>query len=111
MKHISNYIKSNQNKPNKKSTRETFDKWMSKCCDKELGTYSFGRTQVLSIAGSDGIDITNTHVGKAPFDRPDLVDIELEREGYYDDGYVNMGEYYYHKPTMKYSEWFYKNFK
>ncbi len=84
------------------STRKTFDQWCEECGD-ELGECC----GVLSIAGSDGIKITDTKVGKAEFCYPEDVDAELEREGYYEERDVNMGTYHYHPPKMKYSEWFY----
>lgn len=85
-----------------RSTRKTFDQWCEECGD-ELGEYS----GVLSIAGSDGIKITDSKVGKAEFCYPEEVDAELEREGYYEESDVNMGTYHYHPPKMKYSDWFY----
>lgn len=86
----------------KRSTRKTFDRWCEECGD-QLGEYS----GVLSIAGSDGIRLTDTKVGKADFNYPEDVDSELEKEGYYEETDVNMGTYHYHPPKMKYSDWFY----
>ena len=94
------HLKSTDTDP--RSTRETFDQWCEECGD-ELGEYS----GVLSIAGSDGIRLTDTKVGKADFSNPGDVDAELEREGYYEEADVNMGTYHYHPPKMKYSDWFY----
>lgn len=88
-----------------RSTRETFDKWCEECGD-DLGEY-YG---VLSIAGSDGIDITKDKVGNAPFNKPLAVDYELEVNGYYEDALVNLSSYHYHKPKMIYSEWFYQKY-
>ena len=88
-----------------RSTRETFDKWCEECGD-ELGEYS----GVLSIAGSDGTVITDTRLGDAPFNNPEAVDQQLKDDGYYEDGWVNMNSYFYHKPKMSYLEWFRKNY-
>lgn len=91
--------------PDPRSTRKTFDQWCQECGD-ELGEYS----GVLSIAGSDGITITDTKVGKAEFCYPKDVDAELERNGYYEEADVNMHSYHYHPPKMRYSEWFHKKY-
>lgn len=91
--------------PDSRSTRETFDQWCEKCGD-QLGEIS----GVLSIAGSDGIRLTDTKVGKAEFCYPEDVDAELERNGYYEEADVNMGSYHYFPPKMRYSEWFHKKY-
>ena len=45
--------------PDSRSTRKTFDQWCEECGD-QLGEIS----GVLSIAGSDGIRLTDTKVGR-----------------------------------------------
>ena len=85
-----------------RSNRKTFDKWCEECCDTEL--YEF--YGVLSIAGSDGIPISDTKLNKTEFNNISGIDFELESNGYYDDATVNMGSYNYKKPKMKYSTWF-----
>lgn len=96
---------SSTNKIDKLSSRETFDRWCEECGD---NLYDF--SGVLSIAGSDGIKLTKDKIGKALFNEPKAVDHELEVNGYYEDCFVNMNTYYYHKPKMKYSEWFYSKY-
>lgn len=91
--------------PDPRSTRKTFDQWCQECGD-ELGEYS----GVLSIAGSDGITITDTKVGKAEFCYPEDVDAELESNGYYEEVDVNMGSYHYLPPKMRYPEWFHRKY-
>ena len=88
-----------------RSTRETFDLWCEECGD-DLGVYS----GVLSIAGSDGITVTDTKVGDAPINNPAAVDQEFRKEMYYEEGWVNMHSYFYHPPKMTYLEWFNKKF-
>lgn len=89
-----------------RSTRDTFEQWCAECGD-ELGVIEGG---ILSIAGSDGIRVTDTKVGSAPINCPAAVDQELEAQGYYEERPVNMDSYYYHKPKMTYLEWFNKKF-
>lgn len=90
-----------------RSTKETFIQWCEECGDPEL----YDLDGILSIAGSDGLDITDTKVGKASFSNPAAVDYELQQNGYYDDGEVfGAGNYFYHKPKMGYLEWFNKKF-
>ena len=89
-----------------RSNLDTFEEWCASCSD-ELGVIEGG---ILSIAGSDGIRVTDTKVGSAPINSPVAVDQELEAQGYYDEGPVNMDSYYYHKPKMTYLEWFNKKF-
>jgi hypothetical protein len=89
-----------------RSNLDTFEEWCAACSD-ELGVIEGG---ILSIAGSDGIRVTDTKVGSAPINCPAAVDQELEAQGYYEEGPVNMDSYYYHKPKMTYLEWFNKKF-
>ena len=89
-----------------RSNLDTFEEWCASCSD-ELGVIEGG---ILSIAGSDGIKVTDTKVGSAPINSPVAVDQELEAQGYYEEGPVNMDSYYYHKPKMTYLEWFNKKF-
>jgi len=101
-KEFARNLKSSTGKTDPRSTKETFLQWCAECGD-ALGE-EYG---VLSIAGSDGIRMTDTKVGKADYSDPEAVDIELEAEGYYEEGDANMGTYHYHPPKMKYSDWFY----
>jgi hypothetical protein len=89
-----------------RSNLDTFEEWCASCSD-ELGVIEGG---ILSIAGSDGIRVTDTKVGSAPINSPVAVDQELEAQGYYEEGPVNMDSYYYHKPKMTYLEWFNKKY-
>ena len=89
-----------------RSNLDTFEQWCAEC-SYELGVIEGG---ILSIAGSDGIRVTDTKVGSADINCPAAVDQELEAEGYYEDGPVNLGSYYYHKPKMTYLEWFNKKY-
>lgn len=88
-----------------RSNLDTFEQWCAEC-SYELGV-SYG---VLSIAGSDGIRVTDTKVGSADINRPGEIEQELKINGYYEEGLVCLGSYYYHKPKMTYLEWFNKKF-
>jgi hypothetical protein len=89
-----------------RSNLKTFIQWCEECGD-ELGVIEGG---ILSIAGSDGIDVTSSRIGGAAINRPAEIEQELEINGYYEEGPVCLGSYYYHKPKMTYLEWFNKKF-
>lgn len=106
-----------------RSTRKTFDAWLSECCSPHISVF----TGVLSIDGSDGIDVTNGRVGKARFEEPDHVDKVLEEEGYYGeaDGFIEHLDWSgswilgddepevvkIKAPTKRYGEWFKEKYK
>lgn len=90
-----------------RSNLRTFIKWCEECGD-EL--YVDDHLGILSIAGSDGIDVTSSRIGGAAINRPAEIEQELEINGYYEEGPVCLGSYYYHKPKMTYLEWFNKKF-
>lgn len=99
-----------------RSTRKTFDAWLSECCRPHISVF----TGVLSIDGSDGIDVTNEKVGRARFEEPDHVDKVLEEEGYYgEDGFIEHLDWSGEEPevvkikapTKRYGEWFKEKYK
>lgn len=99
-----------------RSTRKTFDAWLSECCSPHISVF----TGVLSIDGSDGIDVTYERVGRAKFEEPDHVDKVLEEEGYYgEDGFIEHLDWSGEKPeyvkvkapTKRYGEWFKEKYK
>ena len=59
-----------------RSNLRTFIKWCEECGD-ELGVIEGG---ILSIAGSDGIDVTSSRIGGAAINRPAEIEQELEIE-------------------------------
>ena len=95
-------LKAVAGKSDPRSTTDTFLQWCEECGDNLIEAYG-----VLSIAGSDGIKMSDTKVGKASYDNPEAVDLELEAEGYYEEADVNLGSYHYMPPTRKYGDWFY----
>ena len=101
-----------------RSTRKTFDAWLSECCSPHIFVF----TDVLSIDGSDGIEVTDEKVGKARFEEPDHVDKVLEEEGYYgEDGFIEYLDWSgegeepevvkIKAPTKRYGEWFKEKYK
>lgn len=89
-----------------RSNLDTFEQWCAEC-SYELGVIEGG---ILSIAGSDGITVTKDRIGGAAINRPGEIEQELRINGYYEEGLVCLGSYYYHKPKMTYLEWFNKKF-
>lgn len=88
-----------ESRVDKRSTYQTFLKWLQSNAPEGLFIYE----GILSIWGSDGIRVTEEHVGRAPYNKPDFVDYELE--GYYE---VHADEDLpYPGPMMKYADWFY----
>lgn len=89
-----------------RSTIDTFLQWCKECTDGQV----YYQDGVLSILGSDGVDITDTKLGDAPFNNPGAVDQVLEDEGYYETGDVMCGMAHYDAPEVHYLEWFNKKF-
>lgn len=89
-----------------RSTIDTFLQWCKECTDGQV----YYQDGVLSILGSDGVDITDTKLGDAPFNNPGAVDQVLEDEGYYETGDVMCGMAHYDAPAVHYLEWFNKKF-
>ena len=90
----------------RRSNWETFYEWCKECTDGQV----FVANGVLSILGSDGIDVTDSKLGKADWNNPVAIERELENEGYYESGEVLFGEEYYTAPKVRYLEWFNKKF-
>ena len=89
-----------------RSNLDTFIQWCDECTDGQL----FYHEGILSILGSDGIDLNENRVGDAPINNPVAVDMELEAEGYYESDEVLAGEFDYIAPKVHYLEWFNKKF-
>lgn len=93
-----------------RSNLDTFLLWCKECTNDQL----FYCAGVLSILGSDGIDLDENKVGNAPINNPVAVDMELETEGYYESGKVmacvENGGVDYTAPKVHYLEWFNKKF-
>lgn len=93
-----------------RSNLDTFLLWCKECTGDQL----FYCAGVLSILGSDGIDLNENRVGAAPINNPVLVDMELDTEGYYESGKVMTcvedGGFDYIAPKVHYLEWFNKKF-
>lgn len=89
-----------------RSNLDTFIQWCDECTDGQL----FYHEGILSILGSDGIDLNENRVGDAPINNPVAVDTELEAEGYYESDEVLAGEFDYIAPKVHYLEWFNKKF-
>lgn len=90
-------------KSDPRSTYEVFMKW----CDECTGGQLYNQDGVLSILGSDGIDLSDTKLEDTPFDNPDSVDATLEEWGYYESGDLKWCEAHYTAPKVKYADWFY----
>ena len=84
----------------------TFSQWCEECTGGQL----FAVAGVLSILGSDGLDITSSKLGGAPFNEPAAIDAILEEWGYYKSGDVLCGEAHYDAPKVRYLEWFNQKF-
>lgn len=93
-----------------RSNLETFILWCEECTGGQL----FYCAGILSILGSDGIDLNENRVGDAPINNPVAVDMELETEGYYESDQVMTcvvdGGFDYTAPKVHYLEWFNKKF-
>ena len=93
-----------------RSNLDTFLKWCEECTGGQL----FYCAGILSILGSDGIDLNENRVGDAPINNPVAVDMELETEGYYESDKVMIcvedGGFDYTAPKVHYLEWFNKKF-
>lgn len=93
-----------------RSTLDTFLLWCDECTNGQLFYYE----GILSILGSDGIDLNENRVGDAPINNPVAVDMELETEGYYESDKVMTcvedGGLDYTAPKVHYLEWFNKKF-
>lgn len=93
-----------------RSNLDTFLLWCKECTGDQL----FYCAGILSILGSDGIDLDENRVGAAPINNPVLVDMELDTEGYYESGKVMTcvedGGFDYTAPKVHYLEWFNKKF-
>ena len=93
-----------------RSNLDTFIQWCDECTNGQLFYYE----GILSILGSDGIDLNENRVGDAPINNPVAVDMELETEGYYESDKVMTcvedGGFDYTAPKVHYLEWFNKKF-
>lgn len=89
-----------------RSTYDVFMQW----CDECTGGQLYNQDGVLSILGSDGIDLSDTRIEDAPINNPAAVDAVLEEWGYYESGDVMCGLAYYNAPKVHYLEWFNKKF-
>lgn len=99
-------LSSVKNIKDERSNLDTFIQWCDECTDGQLFYYE----GILSILGSDGIDLNENRVGDAPINNPVAVDTELETEGYYESDEVLAGEFDYIAPKVHYLEWFNKKF-
>ena len=99
-------LSSVKNIKDERSNLDTFIQWCDECTDGQL----FYHEGILSILGSDGIDLNENRVGDAPINNPVAVDMELETEGYYESDEVLAGEFDYIAPKVHYLEWFNKKF-
>ena len=89
-----------------RSTLDVFLRWCEECTNGQL----FYQDGILSILGSDGIDLNENRVGRAPINNPVAVEMELQEEGYYESDEVLMGQFDYIAPKVHYLEWFNKKF-